>query len=102
MRSPAGSIAWEFRQKHRWGLIGVVAYLLVIGTIKLLMLQTGRQFTLGDAESFALVVVVPISWMFTYFLAVFTFGLSGDIAARQSMYPARNFTLPVTTAALAG
>jgi hypothetical protein len=102
MRSPAGSIAWEFRQKHRWGLIGVVAYLLVIGTIKLLMLQAGRQFTLGDAESFALVVVVPISWMFTYFLAVFTFGLSGDIAARQSMYPARNFTLPVTTAALAG
>ena len=27
---------------------------------------------------------------------------SGDLAARQSMYPARMFTLPVTTAALAG
>ncbi len=37
-----------------------------------------------------------------YFLAVFSFGLSGDLAARQSMYPARMFTLPVTTAALAG
>jgi hypothetical protein len=37
-----------------------------------------------------------------YFLAVFSFGLTGDLAARQSMYPARMFTLPVTTAALAG
>src|SRR5438128_5839604 len=33
---------------------------------------------------------------------MFSFGLSGDIAARQSMYPARMFTLPVTTVALAG
>ncbi len=37
-----------------------------------------------------------------YFLAVFSFGLSGDLAARQSIYPARMFTLPVTSAALAG
>ena len=37
-----------------------------------------------------------------YFLAVFSFGLAGDLAARQSIYPARMFTLPVTTAALAG
>ena len=31
-----------------------------------------------------------------YFLAVFSFGLTGDLAARQSIYPARMFTLPVT------
>ena len=37
-----------------------------------------------------------------YFLAVFTFGLGGDLAARQSPFPARMFTLPVTTRALAG
>src|SRR5262249_13051601 len=36
------------------------------------------------------------------FLAVFTFGLAGDIAARQSMYPRRMFALPLTTNALAG
>jgi hypothetical protein len=47
-------------------------------------------------------VVVPLTATFTYFLAVFSFGLAGDLAARQSMYPARMFTLPVTTAALAG
>ena len=47
-------------------------------------------------------VVVPLTATFVYFLAVFSFGLAGDLAARQSMYPARLFTLPVTTAALAG
>ncbi len=47
-------------------------------------------------------VAVPLTATFMYFLAVFSFGLTGDLAARQSMYPARMFTLPVTTAALAG
>ena len=37
-----------------------------------------------------------------YFLAVFSFGFAGDLAGRQSIYPARIFTLPVTSGALAG
>lgn len=53
-------------------------------------------------ESFALAVMGPITATFTYCLAVFTYGLSGDIAGRPSMYPRRLFTLPVSTAALAG
>ena len=31
MRSPAAAIAWEFRQRHRWGLIALAGYLLVLG-----------------------------------------------------------------------
>ena len=53
-------------------------------------------------ESFAFFVVVPLTCTVIYFLAVFTYGLGGDIAARQSMYPSRMFTLPVSNAALAG
>jgi hypothetical protein len=102
MRSPALAIAWEFRQRHRWGLIAVAGYLLVVATIKLLILDPGQIVKLEDARSFAAVVVVPLSVTFTYFLAVFSFGLAGDIAARQSIYPTRLFTLPVTTDALAG
>ncbi len=102
MRSPALAIAWEFRQRYRWGLIAVASYLLVVATIKLLILEPGQPVNLDDAQSFAIVVVVPLAATFTYFLAVFSFGLAGDLAARQSMYPARMFTLPVTTAALAG
>jgi hypothetical protein len=46
--------------------------------------------------------MVPLTATFTYFLAVFTFGLDGDLGARASMYPPRLFTLPVTTAQLSG
>ncbi|MDP9206095.1 MAG: hypothetical protein M3P12_11705 [Gemmatimonadota bacterium] len=101
MRSPAAAVAWEFRQRHRWGLIALIGYLLLLGTAKLVVLARGLPINLDSPESFAFVVVVPITATFTYFLAVFTFGLDGDLGARQSMYPARMFTQPVTTAALA-
>jgi hypothetical protein len=101
MRSPAAAVAWEFRQRHRWGFLALIAYLFVLAIIKLLLFESGRRVDLDD-ESFALVVIVPLTSTFIYFLGLFTFGLSGDIAARQSIYPARKFTLPVTSAALAG
>src|SRR6266550_356457 len=72
MRSPARAIAWGFGRRHRWGLIALTGYLLVLAIIRIV------------------------------FLGVFSFGLSGDIAARQSMYPSRMFTLPVTAGSLAG
>ena len=102
MRSAAAAIAWEFHHRHRWGLIAVAGYLLVVASIKVLFLAPGQSVNLDNAQTFALVVVVPLAATFMYFLAVFTFGLAGDLAARQSMYPARMFTLPVTSAALAG
>src|SRR4249919_1998306 len=101
MRSPSAAIAWEFRQRHRWGLIAVTAYVFVLALIKLFMLGPGQRVRFADEQTFALVVIVPLMATFLYLLAVFSFGLAGDLAARQSMYPARLFTLPVTTAALA-
>ena len=102
MRSPARAIAWEFRRRHRWGLIALAAYLLVLAIIRFLILGSGQRVNLDTPESFGFVVVVPLAATFTYFLAVFTFGFGGDLAARESIYPARAFTLPVTNAALAG
>ena len=102
MRSPAAAIAWEFRHRHRWGLAGLIGYLLVLAAIKVFILWSERPIELDSPQAFAFVVVVPLSATFIYLLAVFSYGLSGDLAARQSMYPARMFTLPVTSAALAG
>ena len=101
MRSPAAAVAWQFRQQHRWGLIGVIGYLFVLAMIKLVILERGLRVDLDD-ESFAFLVIVPVTATFLYLLSMFSFGLSGDLAARQSMYPARMLTLPVTTSALAG
>jgi hypothetical protein len=102
MRSPLAAIGWEFRQRHRWGLIAVAAYLFVLALIKLFILGLGERVSLAGVQTFALVVALPLTATFLYFLAVFSFGLTGDLAARRSMYPARLLTLPVTTGALAG
>lgn len=101
MRTPAAAIAWEFRQRHRWGLIAVLATILALGALKIAVLATRTQLEVRDV-TFALLVPVPLAATFLYLLAVFTFGVSGDLAARESMYPPRMLTLPVSTAALAG
>ena len=100
--TPAGAIAWEFRQRYRWGWIALGSYFAILAIIKLSVAARGGAITFSSDESFAFAVIVPITTAFIYFLAVFTFGLTGDIAARQSMYPQRMFTLPVTTNVLAG
>ncbi len=102
MRSGAAAIAWELRRRHRWGLIAVTGYLLILATYRYLILEPGQPVTFEDSQSFAFAVMVPMSTTFMYFLAVFGYGVAGDLAARQSTYPARLFTLPVTSAALAG
>ena len=98
MRSPAAAIAWELGQRHRWGLLAIGGYLLALAAIALIV-QPGD---LEDSDRFALTVVVPMTWAWFYLLTVFCFGLSGDLAGRESTYPARMFALPVSTPALAG
>lgn len=102
MRSSATAVAWEFRQRHRWGLLALAGYVSVLAVIKLVIVFRGVPIHLNSPETFAFVVMVPVASTFTYLLAVFSFGLEGDLAARQSMYPARMFTRPLTTRALAG
>lgn len=101
MRTPAAALAWEFRTRHRWGLRALAGYLLVFGAIRLVVLGP-RRVDFESAEGFALAVVVPMTATFLLLLGVFSYGLSGDLAARQSMYPARAFTLPVSSRALVG
>ena len=108
MRSPALAIAWEFGRRHRWGLAALVAYLLLMVATDLLVLDQAavrsdgsRDLPVHVAPQFAARVTVPVMTFTYYFLAVFSFGFTGNLAARQSMYPARMFTLPVMTAGLA-
>ncbi len=88
MRSPAQAIAWEFRRRHRWGPVALAGYVLVVSTFKLLILGPGYTVTLDPPDGMATVVIVPFSALFMYFLAVFSFGFAGDLAARQSISPA--------------
>ncbi len=80
----------------------MAGYLLVLAAIKVLILGLGQPVTLDPPDGRAALVIVPLSATFFYYLAVFSFGLAGDLAGRQSIYPARMFTLPVTTRELVG
>ena len=102
MSSIPAAVSWEFRQRHRWGLIALVGYLSVLAAIKLVVVARGVPIHFDSPETFAFVVVVPVTAAFTYLQAVFSFGLDGDLAARHSMYPARMFTKPLTASELAG
>lgn len=101
MLTPAAAIAWEFRRRHRWGLTGILAAILILAAIKVAVTWNRTQFEVRDL-TFALLVPTPMAATFLYLLAIFTFGISGDLAARESMFPRRLLTLPVSSAALAG
>ena|SRR5437763_14924117 len=65
MRSPALAIGWEFRRRHRWGLIAVAGYLFVVATIRFLILGPGEP-VLVDSVRFAAVVSVPLTTTFVW------------------------------------
>ncbi len=99
MRTPAAAIAWELRAKHRWGFLAIGVYLLALAVCRV-RLSAAPDYP--SVDTFAFLVLVPLTATFIYFLAVFSYGLGGDLAARESTYPARMFTLPVSDTALAG
>jgi hypothetical protein len=100
MSSPALAIAWEFGQKLRLGLIALAIYWVGVGMTMLFRIKMGWSVSLSDGEDMALLVAGPVAMTFMYFLGVFTFGFASDLTARESMYPARMFALPVSTRAL--
>ena len=102
MRSAALAIGWEFRRRHAWPLIVVGVYLVVLAAIKLLGLGFLAHIRLIPPDERGAVIVAPISTAYFYYLGVFSFGFAGDLAARQSIFPARMFALPVRTEALVG
>jgi hypothetical protein len=100
MQPGALAVGWEFRKRHAWPLIAMGVYMLVLAAIKLLGLGPIESIAFVPPDGRAAVLIAPVSWMFMYYLAVFSFGFSGDLAARQSIFPARMFTLPVRTETL--
>src|SRR5947207_6746831 len=74
----------------------------MLWAIKLLIFGPGHPIKLDPPNGLAGFIIGPVSLTYFYFVGVFSYGLSGDLGARQSIFPARMFTLPVTPAALAG
>ena len=101
MRGPAGAIVWEFQRRHRLGLAALGIYLVVYVIVTRVMLED-HAIRLNPPNGMAGFIIGPIAFTFFYFVGVFSYGLAGDLGARQSIFPARMFTLPMSTRALAG
>lgn len=102
MRSPAFAMAWEFGRRLRLGLIALAVYALVVAVVMFVRFLLGQPVVLQASGDMAALVVVPVTTMFMFLLGVFSYGFDSDLMARESIYPARMLTLPVTTRALAG
>lgn len=102
MQSAASAIGWEFRRRHSWPLLAMGVYLILLAAIKLLGLGPVEQLRLVPPDERAAAMIAPLSTTYFFCLAVFSFGLTGDLGARESIFPPRMFALPVKTSALVG
>jgi hypothetical protein len=100
VRSHAAAFAWELGRRYRWGWIAICAYLAWLLVIRMITLATGTPMLSGWGAGFAFAVLVPGTAAVFWLAALFTHGHGGNIAARQSMFPSRLLTLPVTNTAL--
>jgi hypothetical protein len=98
----SSAIGREFLWRLRPAVIALAAYAVVFGAIKVLVLGSAYPIKLDPPNGMGGWLIAPMTAAYFYFVGVFSYGLSGDLAARQSIYPARMFTRPLTSAALAG
>lgn len=98
----ARAFFWEYRRRHQLGLILLAAYLLAFLVLHATVIGSTYRIRLDPPNGFAFFVILPTVAMLFYTVGAFTYGLSGDLAARESIYPKRMLTLPVATASLAG
>jgi hypothetical protein len=101
MRGAARAIGWELSRHHRLGLTVLGTYVVCFLVLK--------RFAFPDAvlrfdppNGVAGFFAAPLMIAFFFFVAAFSYGLSGDLAARESSFPRRMFVLPASTLELAG
>jgi hypothetical protein len=102
MRSYPAALAWELARRHRWGLGLLLIYLA--GLLVFVGVKATSSPSPESAELIGLVAVsaaIPLAATFMMMLAAFSFGYQADLTGRESGYPARMFTMPVGTPALA-
>ena len=98
----ARAFLWEYRRRHQLALVVLAVYLLTFLALQATVIGPEYKVRLNPPNGFAFFLILPGTAMLFYLMGAFTYGLSGDIAARESIYPKRMLTLPITTRALVG
>jgi hypothetical protein len=102
MMRVARAFLWEYRRRHQLALGVLVVYLIAFLALQRFVLGLEYKVRLNPPNGFAFFVILPGLSMLFYMIGAFTYGLSGDLAARESIFPKRMLTLPITTHALVG
>src|SRR5262249_32285207 len=98
MRTPALALSRQLWHRHRRGLGAALACWAACAVLVAVLPGVG-----GDRGPLAGLGGVLLPVTLCYLLPVFAYGSDGlPIEARESSFPARQFTLPVRTAALVG
>jgi len=92
MHSPFIAIGWQLWARYRLWLMGWLAYVVLAALLCRLLTHEGLRHALALP-----VVLSPL-----FLMGLFTLGSDGDLASRDSVFPARMLTLPITTRALVG
>ncbi len=101
MRGAARAIGWELTRHHRLGLIVLAGYVLGFWVFRRLVFpEAALRF--DPPNEIAGLFMAPLMIAFLFFVGAFSYGLSGDLGARESTFPRRMFVLPVRTSTLAG
>jgi hypothetical protein len=96
------AIGWEFGRHYRFGLVAFGLYIAAFMALWSLLVGPGVRLRFAPPDGLASFIIAPATFAFFFAVGVFTYGLAGDLGARESIMPKRLFTLPVSTAALAG
>jgi hypothetical protein len=102
MRSYPAALAWELGRRHRWGLSLLLIYLaalVIFAAVKATSDPSPESTEMLGAVAGA--AAIPLAAAFMMMLAAFSFGYQAELVGRESGYPARMFTMPVGTLALA-
>src|SRR5258706_13177632 len=102
MRGAARAIAWEFQLRHRLALAGCLIYLAGFWIVKGLVLGPDVAMRWGPPNALGGLLIGPLQITYFFCLGIYSYGFDGDMGARESVFPRRMFTLPVSTFAVAG
>jgi hypothetical protein len=95
MRSAGWALGWDIWSRYRILFSLALVYLLAL----VVLVQVVPAATMSHA---LLGLSMAPLFVLAYLLAAFTYGEQGAIESADSLFPRRSFTLPVSTAALAG
>src|SRR3569623_162437 len=94
MYSPAWGLCWQLWRRHRWGFMADAAWLGIASLVAFLWPDRWRLPDLGQ------LLAVSCGGVFIHQMAAFSYGFEINLAASQSGFPARMFSLPVATRTL--